>query len=975
MRCFLVFSLSFLISTINLYSQTELSDSLRQAFVSETDPLKKADFYYQWAYRLLEEKPETGLLTADTLEQLAKKAKSKFDLSRTEYLRGYAYTLLGKFEEALPHHRNELKLAMQTEELELQGKALSSLGNCYHNLLQNDSAIYYLLESAKVKEQLGNKKDLASVYANIGNVFSDEQAPDKAIEYLEKALAIRLSLPEGEKGAIVTYNNISIAYNGKGDFDKAIEYAQKGYDLANESGNKFLAGVLAGSLAHLWLEKNDPDKSIELAEKSISLLTELNRRSNLVYPYATLAEAWWRKGDFNRSLEVNRQGYAIMEELKLKEPLEVYYENFANAFEGTGDYKQSLFWFKKFMVLDDSLFTKEKLEAIAGVEAKFETKKKEAQLAKQQVQIEREAFQKKIILFGSVVAILALAGLFYFLRNKQRVKQKQAELAAQNAELTAQLKHAEAQKLRELDAIKSTFFANISHEFRTPLTLIISPVEQMINGTFKGDFGKYYQIIHRNAKRLLHLVNQLLDMSKLESGKLKLEASEGHLDQFVKAIAGSFESLAFRQLIDLKIVVPPDEVLCFFDRDKVEKILVNLISNAFKFTGEGGTIKIELLPFSENDQSNEVCTIIISDTGIGIPAEQLPQLFDRFGSSRFSEVQSGSGIGLALTRELVLLHGGDIQVESKEGEGTTFTFTLGVNRSFFKNDEIIQSKPVPAANSNEVFSDQVSRLSRDAIQPAFSSIYSSANQPVLLIAEDNPDVRTYIVDNLSDEYQIIEAENGKLAMDKALEHIPDLVISDVMMPEMDGTEFCKLLKSNEKTSHIPLIMLTARAEQSDKLAGLQTGADDYLVKPFDVRELQVRVANLTEQRRRLKEHFRKSLSAFATSPVEAESMDAVFLRRIRETVEANLEDETFSVVELGRLMGMSRSQLHRKLTALTDYSPNEVIRNMRLERAKQLLEKNTGTVSEVSYLCGFNSPAYFIKCFKDYFGVTPGEIT
>ncbi|TAK49324.1 MAG: response regulator [Saprospiraceae bacterium] len=898
---------------------------------------------------------------------MAKKTGSRKNLSRAEYLRGMAYSEQGKFQDALPHHRQELAYALQTDDLELHGKALNSLGNVFHNMGRNDSAIVYLLQSAKVKEQVGNQKDLAACYANIGNVFSDEKASDKAIGYLEKALKIRLSLPQGEKSAIITYNNLSVAYNGAGNNDKAIEYAQRGYELAEKSGNKFLAGVLAGSLSHLWLEKKELDKSIKLGEKSVNLLAELNRRANIVYPYATLSETWWRKGNFTKALETNRLGYAIMEELKLIEPLEVYYENFANVYESMGEHKQALFWFKKMMVLDDSLFNKEKIAAIAGVEAKFESEKKEAQLAKQQLEIEREASQKKTILMGAVAAFLALAGGFYYFRSKQKIRQKEAELAAQ-------LEHAEADKLRELDALKSTFFANISHEFRTPLTLIISPVEQMMNSTFQGDFQKYYRIIHRNGKRLLDLVNQLMDLSKLESGKLKLEASEGDLGGFVSAVAGSFESLAVRQQVDLQIDIPKEPAVCFFDRDKVEKVLVNLVSNAFKFTGEGGKVQVELLPHSANSTSSAVSTLVVQDTGMGIPAEQLPHLFERFTKSSLSEVQAGSGIGLALVKELVELHGGSIGVESEEGKGTVFTVTLAVGTEFYKKEEIIEETSDFGLRISENSKQDVTIPEPSALNSEFKNLKSGFGKPLLLLAEDNPDVRSYIADTLAADYKIIEAENGRLALEKALETTPDLVITDVMMPEMDGTEFCKQLKANEKTSHIPIVMLTARAGQSDKLEGLQTGADDYLVKPFDARELRVRVANLIEQRKKLQEYYRRSLTAFSPAPVEAESMDAVFLQKVREAVEANLDDENFSVVELGNKIGMSRSQLHRKLSALTGFSPNEVIRNMRLERARQLLEKKAGTVSEIAFLCGFSSPAYFNKCFKDYFGNTPGEI-
>lgn len=942
----------FLSIPVCMDAQTATLDSLRRVFMAETDAGKKAEVYYEIADLSLKANPDEGMAYADTLERLAKAAKHPLSIGRGVHLRGQTYYEQGKFEAAIPYFRQGLDIATKAGELDMQAKALNSIGASLQNIGKYDSAFVYLLESAKIKEQLGNMKDVAAAYANIGNVFSDMQAPDKAIEWLEKALAIRLRLPDGERGAIVTYNNISIAYNGKGDHDKAIEYAQRGFDLAMETGNKFHAGVLAGSLSHLWLEKKNPGKAIEMSEKAVSLLTEVHRTSNLVFPLANLAKAHWQKGDYAKALDVNKQGYAIMEELELIEPLGAYYENFANIYESTGNYKEGLFWIKKLRVFEDSLFTKEKLSAIADAEAKFETQKKEAQLAKQQLDLERQAGQKKLILFSALAIIIGLTALFQYFRSRLRLRRKEAELAAQ-------LEHAEAENLRELNSVKSAFFANISHEFRTPLTLILGPLEQMMNGAFQGDFQKYYRIMHRNGKRLLDLVNQLLDLSKLESGKMSLSAAQGDLAQAVSTVAQSFESLADRKLIQMQINLPESPVIGFFDRDKVEKIVANLVSNAFKFTPDNGRISISVTPDA---------SISVQDTGIGIPAELMPHLFERFYHSANSDIQSGSGLGLALTKELAELHGGAIEVQSTEGQGSVFMVKLRTDKAFFKPEEMVETLP-----ESSIATKTAPVPARQKDQAA--KLVMQADQPALLIVEDNTDVRAYIKDQFEGAYQIWEAENGRIGLEIAQKKMPDLIISDVMMPEMSGTELCSRLKNDEKTSHIPVIMLTARTEQADKVEGLQTGADDYLPKPFDAVELKARVANLIEQRRRLQEHYRHAISPFAPATLETpSSMDSAFLNRIREVVESNLEDENFSVVELGAQIGMSRSQLHRKLNALTGFSPNEVIRNMRLERAKQLLQKKAATVSEAAYGCGFSSPGYFSKCFKDYFGILPGEV-
>lgn len=988
-----VLLVGFAVFSSVLFAQQSLPDSLRRIYSTEKDLVKKADAYFQLADLLVDEKPERGALLADTLEQMGQTTRNPKILSRASHLRGQMYYHQGKYHLALPFYREALNFANKTKDPELQGRAYNAVGSCFHDMVQNDSALVYLMKAARLKEQVGNKKDIAAAYSNIGNVFSDELAYEKAIEWLEKALAIRLSLPNGEKGAIVTYNNLSVAYNGKGDLDKALEYAQKGIKLALETGNKLHAGVIYGGIGHLTLKKGKLDEAIGLCEQSVKLLTEINRKPNLVFPLANLSEAWWRKGNYAKALEINNQGYAIMQELKLLQPLEVYYENYMNIYEATGDYKQALSWFKKFVILDDSLFNAEKIERIAAVEAKFETEKKEAQLVKQQLEIAKKDNLRNQILFAAIGVILALFGVFQYLRNRQKVRQKEAELKAL-------LEHAEAEKLRETDALKSTFFANISHEFRTPLTLIISPLEQLLNGTFKGDVRKYYGIMHRNGRRLLQLVNQLLDLSKLESGKMKLETEAGDLTAFVRAIAYSFESLAVRKLVDYRVLTPPTAITGFFDRDKLEKILTNLLSNAFKFTPENGTIELEMK--TPESGSSGLVEISVTDTGIGIPADQVPYLFDRFysGSSQTprktgtaspkgedlpfreggagrhpesireeADYAVGTGIGLALTRELVLLHKGQIQVESEEGRGTCFSFTFFVE-NLSVNPQSAPSIP-PEDKKAPKLPAEATLLSE---KPKMAELLGGSERQVILIVEDNPDVRQYIRDQLSETYQVMEAGNGKQGLEMAIEITPDLVVSDIMMPEMDGREFCRLVKSNEKTSHIPVVLLTAKADQADKLEGLSLGADDYLIKPFDTRELQVRVANLIEQRRHLQERYRRSLHAFAPAEVELESIDSAFLQKVREAVETNLEDETFSVVELGAAVNMSRSQLHRKLKALTGYAPNEVIRNMRLERARAMLEKRTGNASEVAYMTGFNSPAYFAKCFKDYFGISPSEV-
>jgi signal transduction histidine kinase/DNA-binding response OmpR family regulator len=641
--------------------------------------------------------------------------------------------------------------------------------------------------------------------------------------------------------------------------------------------------------------------------------------------------------------------------------LKSIYASLENLSVAQKDFKQAKEYQMHYEAASDSFFSQNVLSRIADFQVRYQTAEKEAQLFAQNLSLEKERNRRNILLVSLALALVSLLALYQSFRSRQKLKQKELDLAIQ-------IEHAETEKLRELDLVKSNFFANISHEFRTPLTMILSPIEQLIDGSLKGDLQKYYYIIFRNSRRLLDLVNQLLDLSKLESGKMDLRAVEADLGQFLSVLVRSFESLAERRQIILNENIPQQPSICFFDQDKIQKILTNLLSNALKFTPEGGQVFID---FNLNDSTPLMANLVINDTGIGIPIDQVSSLFERFSRTKTSELQSGSGIGLALTKELVVLHGGQIVVESSEGNGTKISLSLAVGKSFFKEEQISTSQI-----EELIINPQQTKLETEGREfTAFDVLANAQDKPMLLIVEDNNDVRNYIKGQFLDLYTILEAENGKLGLDLALEKIPDVIITDVMMPEMDGIQLCTLLKTNDKTNHIPVMMLTARGDQEDKLSGLATGADDYLIKPFHAKEIQLRVANLMSRQNNLREQFQKKLYSLQPTAVQVENMDTAFIRKVKESIEAHLDEEQFSVVELSMDLGMSRSQLYRKLSALTGYSPNEVIRNMRLERAKQLLLRKAGTVSEIAYLCGFSAPAYFVKCFREYFGMTPGEIS
>lgn len=533
--------------------------------------------------------------------------------------------------------------------------------------------------------------------------------------------------------------------------------------------------------------------------------------------------------------------------------------------------------------------------------------------------------------------------------------------------------HLEAEKARELDRLRSGFFTNISHEFRTPLTLILTPLEQFLTDRTPDSRRPQFQTMHQNANRLLRLINQLLDLSKLESGSLQPDISRQDVIEFVRRVAGSFTAQATRQNITLCIETEPATYTGWFDPDIVEKVLYNLIANALKFTPEGGsiTVRCQILHVSESPE----LLLEVDDTGMGISTEHIAHIFERFyqrsadavnGKSRAKK--AGTGIGLALTRELVELHRGQIRVESQPGTGSVFVVTLPIHASAF---------PLPwlsnySADSLPTADEQPSVCQE---MPAHNprSCPVGADVPLVLVVEDHDDLRHYLAACLGQQYRVMTATNGCEGLAQAQREIPDLVVSDWLMPDMDGVQLCQALKTDERTSHVPLILLTSRSSTESKIEGLGSGADDYVTKPFNLDVLLSRAKNLIQSRRLLRVKYSRILTLQPNDPDVIESAEAVFLHKIMTLIEAHLADPDLDVLRLERELGLSNTQLYRKLKALTGKGGNELIRSVRLQRAAQLLQAGGRQVAEVAYAVGFNDPNYFIRAFRKEFGQSPGE--
>ena len=558
-----------------------------------------------------------------------------------------------------------------------------------------------------------------------------------------------------------------------------------------------------------------------------------------------------------------------------------------------------------------------------------------------------------LLLFAALLAIIVRA---YWTKNRMnmelsRQKKKLEEQRDQLISLSKQLEEATHAKL--------VFFTNVSHDFRTPLTLVADPVEQLLEDkALTPRQQSLLKVVHKNVYILLRLVNQILDFRKYENDKLELVRANMNLRVQLQEWSHSFQTLALKKHIHFVLEVNDDraDYLMAVDAEKMERVYFNLLSNAFKFTPENGTITVTLSTLTK-EEGGRYARLVVADTGSGISVQHIRHIFDRF--YQIDVNHAGSGIGLALAKAFVELHGGEITADSVEGKGTVFTVDIPMTLVEEPSADLVQEPRI----TQQTVVEELEDMETEEQIP-------DENKECILIIDDNADVRDYVKSLLKEEYTVIEAPDGRAGLKKAMKYVPDAIICDVMMPVMDGLECCRKLKTELQTSHIPVMLLTACSLDEQRIQGFECGADSYISKPFNSKLLLVRLRNLMDNHKRLKQFFgdKTTLSKESVSDV-----DKGFVDRFRELIEENLADSELSVEDLGSKMGLSRVQLYRKIKALTNYSPNELVRIARLKKAASLLASSEKTISEITYEVGFTSPSYFTKCYKEYFGESPTD--
>ncbi|TMU54953.1 tetratricopeptide repeat protein [Flagellimonas algicola] len=960
-----------------LFSQSKI-DSLQQALDHAAHDTLKVKLLHQLYFEYENREPEKARKAATNALELSSRlpkgkwqskssviygdylySQSSFDSAITMYKRarklaqaiswaqgesdalfglGNTYYRKGNFEKAKESHEQKLKMAKASGDKESLAGSYNSLGLICSEQGEMTQAMEYFVNSSKMYQEMGHLKNYSITLMSIGMAHRQLGNYEKSKEYYLKSDSISTIL-KNDLGRAYVYHNLAIINKNTGHLEEATLYNNKGLELFAKLGDRKKVGELHYNQGSIFLEMKTYKNAAEAYKRSLEISKATNDSMMIAFSNCAMGQAFLFLNDFKNAENHLQQSAEISEQIGLF-PIEMdSHEFLSEVYQKKGDFTKAYHSRTKYAILKDSLFTREKRELANEIEAKYQNEEKTKEIALleseqklQTLQLTQRVNERNAIIAFAIILLL-LAALLY---NQYRIKQKTNR------------------ELRALDELKSNFFANISHEFRTPLTLIKGPIEQLEQNPSKGLGMESIKMIRRNTNRVLQLVNQLLDLSKIDKGSLQLERAEGEVYKCLRGAASSFSSHAAQRRIDYKVHIPHEVYWASFDRDKLEKIVYNLLGNAFKFSDDGGTIS-----FAASYGNNEL-RIVVSDTGKGIPEDKLPFIFDRFYQvqQEATREHEGSGIGLSLSKELVALMDGTITASSEINKGTTFTVALPIQKI---KTGTLTSVPDSKTKQNDIL----------AKKPFILERTKAVGLPNLLLVEDNPDMSYFIKEHLQELYHVVEAKNGKLGLKAAKQNPPDLIITDVMMPEMDGVEFCQAVKSNFDTSHVPVIMLTAKAGIENKIEGLEMGADDYLTKPFESKELLARIKNLIEQRRKLRERFTQRETAIDPKEIAVTPIDRKFLEGLLELLEREFSDSNFGVREMQSELALSKTQLHRKLKALTGESPGEVIRNFRLKRAAQLLSRNADTVTQIAYAVGFNNLSYFAKCFKELYGVTP----
>lgn len=862
------------------------------------------------------------------------------------------------YPEALANFQKAMDLYQELDDPRGVTTILGNRGMVYSAQGNLSKAIEDYTHSLKSHLELGNAIGAGNTLNSIGILYITQENYKSALQYLQQGLAVFDSISYRIGQAKVIQKIVYVHLRAGAD-SLALEMAKKGLELTREIGLKKVEADLLIELGDLYQRRGQYLEAKQNLLQALQIVEETlpnsaGRALNYLARLAIKQQSWREARDYaQEGLDLAKEGNNL---LLINNAAEALWE----SQQALGQYPEALETYQLFVQTRDSLSSIENQRATIRYEYQEKTLADSLNnanvLALQVAETNRRTAVSYVLLGGLLLALV----LGILLWNRFRLTRRQNQLIAEEKtklDRAYVALNVANEKLKELDSFKSQFFTNISHEFRTPLTVIGGIMDQVENHPNQW-LEKGSKIIRRNVNSLLSLINQILDLRKLESGQLTLQPIQADAVKFLRLGAASFESLAESKGVKLGFNSQVDQVMMDLDPDKLGQIQSNLLSNAIKFTPAKGEVEVKV-----DQPSAETLQLTVTDSGVGIPPEKLPLIFDRFYQVDGTDTREGegTGIGLSLVKELTHLMEGNIRAESIPGQGSRFVLTLPIRQKAALNTSLTFE---PVSILSKLYPDQAGFPSQTK--------GVSGELPRLLIVEDNPDIVEYLFACLEDQYEIYTAPDGEAGIEMALEYIPDLIISDVMMPKKDGFDLCQRLKTEERSNHIPIVLLTARADRDSRLEGLDLGADVYLAKPFDKQELLIQLRNLITVRKKLQQRYQSGqVLQPADNPI-TQKQDA-FILKAREILEQHLDNHQFSVPDFCREIGMSKAQLHRKMKALTNLSTSIFVQNFRLEKAKQLLDTTDSPVAEIADLTGFSSSSYFSNLYKKKYGIPPGR--
>ena len=870
------------------------------------------------------------------LLSLAEQNENKAEIAECYNFLGISNAYKGSNQLSLEYFKKALQCNMKANDTASMANSYENIGRVYKDLGNYVKAIEYQLKSLDTRSGtedariFNNYISLTMLYGLMDNISKQDIYIAKAREELQK------SSKENDEQLAIFNNEIGQIYNARGLADSAISCYENVVKYSEKIDWKRGIAVGKGNLAEIYADQNKNTKAIEMHWEVLKLSKDIEDCMSIAEEYLSLSVLYDKTNKLDSAIWLAERSLERTKACELAKEQIGALLMCADLYEKKGLTKKALATYRDYHALYDSTLNLDRQNSIAALETQFQIKEKEQQIEHLNTQNEATLIEKtrqRQYFILVVIALLCISIAFYYL---YKTKQK-TQIA-----------------LEKLDNLKMGFFNNLSHELRTPLTLIDSPVSQLLKEENDPKKSNYLKIIRRNSQRLLELVNQLLDLSKIDAGFYKLKIDCADLEKLSEKIASEFECLAKTKNINYTYTIEATS-LVWYDPRVVEILLANVLSNAFKYTNHHKKVSFEL-----KLQDNRV-NFCIKNSCDPVSDETLAQLFNRFYRSDSSGI--GTGIGLSLVKELIDIYRAKITAVYNSENEMQIDIYLPINENHFTAEEFstVDTAPLPAINAAR------------EISTSFEADTQGSNSlPSLLIVEDNPDMQEYVASCFSMQFNLLKANNGQEGVDLAIEHIPDLILTDVMMPVLDGIALCNTLKNNQLTSHIPIILLTAKAGEENTLVGLQSMAIDYITKPFSIDTLLLKVNNILELGLKMRQKYSQEL---VINPLHLifPSSEALFAKNIQQVLNEHLTKPEFDVTQFCEATNLSRTQLHRKLTSLTGLSATAFIRSQRVKLAAEKIKNENASITDICYHVGFNDTSYFSKCFKDVMGLTPSE--